>query len=108
MKNDKLPALLQKEKIGSTLQIAAGIYGAAGIVLTCINTLLSMVNMLSHRAASSLPSLVFSNLYTLVKICIVTLVIYAFGVLVGHICSPDKKDEAAPPAGPQGPASVDR
>ncbi|MCI8360199.1 MAG: hypothetical protein HFE86_02550 [Clostridiales bacterium] len=108
MNNNKLPAFLQKEKIGSTLQIAAGIYGAAGIVLTCINTLLSVVNMLSRHAASSLPSLVFSNLYTLVKICIVTLVIYAFGALVEHICSSDKKAEATPPAATQEPGNVDR
>ena len=107
MNNNKLPVFLQKEKIGSTLRIAAGIYGAAGIVLTCINTLLSVANMLSRHTASSLPSLVFSNLYTLIKICMVALVIYAFGALVEHICCPDTKAEDTPPAAPQESGNVD-
>lgn len=108
MNKSKLPAFLQKEKIGSTLQIAAWIYGGAGIVLTCINTLISLVSMLSRYAASSLPSLIFSNLYSLIKICIAALCIYAFGVLIEHICTAGKREAAAPPAEPQESGNADR
>lgn len=97
MKNSKIPAFLQKERIGSTLQIAALIYGGGGVVLTCISTLISVISMFSHYAASSLPGVIFSVLFNLIKIAIAALCIYAFGVLVEHICVPIKAEGAAPP-----------
>ena len=102
---NKLQSFLSKEKIGSFLQKAAWIYGAASVVLTFLNTAISFIHIVSsYSVAENLITLVFSTLFALVKICITTLFIYAFGVLVEKVCgSEEKKPDAAPFGGSQPP-----